>query len=108
MTLIECVPNFSEGKDFKKINTIAEYIKSKAEIFLLGKESGADVNRSVFTFVGEKNEMLKAARACVDIAANLIDMQKQKGKHFRIGALDVCPFIPLKNATMPKQVNANM
>ena len=100
MTLIECVPNFSEGRDLKKVNAIADYIKANADIILLGKESGADVNRSVFTFAGEKEEVFKAALACVEIAAKLIDMRVQKGKHFRIGALDVCPFIPLKNATM--------
>ena len=100
MTLIECVPNFSEGRDLKKINIIADYITKAANIILLGKESGADVNRSVFTFAGTKEEMFKAACAAVDIAADLIDMSVQKGKHFRIGALDVCPFIPLKNATM--------
>ena len=100
MALIECVPNFSEGKDLKKVNSIAAYIKAKADIILLGKESGADVNRSVFTFAGTKEEVFKAACAAVDIAADLIDMNTQKGKHFRIGALDVCPFIPLKNATM--------
>ncbi len=100
MTLIECVPNFSEGRDLKKINKIAEYITDKANIILLGKESGQDVNRCVFTLVGNKEEILKAAFACVEIAADLIDMSVQKGKHFRLGALDVCPFIPMKNATM--------
>lgn len=100
MTLIEWVPNFSEGRNLNKINTIADFITKKANIILLGKESGADVNRSVFTFVGNKEEIFKAACAAVDIAANLIDMRAQKGKHFRVGALDVCPFIPMKNATM--------
>lgn len=100
MTLIEWVPNFSEGRDLKKINTIAEYITEKANIILLGKESGADVNRSVFTFVGTKEEILKAAFAAVEISAELIDISRQTGKHFRVGALDVCPFIPMKNATM--------
>ena len=100
MTLIECVPNFSEGRDLKKVNAIAEYITEKANIILLGKESGADVNRSVFTFVGTKEEILKAAFAAVEISADLIDMRRQTGKHFRLGALDVCPFIPMKNATM--------
>lgn len=100
MTLIEWVPNFSEGRNLNKVKTIAKFITEKANIILLGKESGADVNRSVFTFVGNKEEILKAACAAVDIAANLIDMRVQKGKHFRLGALDVCPFIPMKNATM--------
>lgn len=104
MTLIECVPNFSEGRDLNKINIIADYITKKANIILLGKESGQDVNRSVFTFVGNKEEILKAAFAASEIAANLIDMQKQTGKHFRLGALDVCPFIPLKNATMQDSI----
>lgn len=100
MTLIECVPNFSEGRNFEKVNTIADYIKANADIMLLGKESGADVNRSVFTFVGTKEEVFKAACAAVDITESLIDMRTQTGKHFRLGALDVCPFIPMKNATM--------
>ena len=104
MTLIECVLNFSEGRDLNKINIIADYITKKANIILLGKESGQDVNRSVFTFVGNKEEILKAAFAASEIAASLIDMQKQKGKHFRLGALDVCPFIPLKNATMQDSI----
>lgn len=100
MTLIECVPNFSEGRDLNKVNMLADYITKKANIILLGKESGSDVNRSVFTFVGNKEEILKAAKASCEIAANLIDMSAQKGKHFRLGALDVCPFIPMKNATI--------
>ncbi len=100
MTLIEWVPNFSEGRDLNKVNLLADDITKKANIILLGKESGADVNRSVFTFVGSKEEILKAAYAAVEIAASLIDMSVQKGKHFRIGSLDVCPFIPMKNATI--------
>ena len=100
MTLMELVPNFSEGRELTKIKTIAAYITKKANIILLGMESGADVNRSVFTFVGTKEEIFKAACAAVEIAANLIDMNRQTGKHLRLGALDVCPFIPLKNATM--------
>jgi len=104
MTLIECVPNFSEGRNLKKVNAIADYIKAKANIFLLGKESGADVNRSVFTFAATKEDVFKAARACIDIACDLIDMRTQTGKHFRLGALDVCPFIPLKNATMQDSI----
>lgn len=104
MTLIEWVPNFSEGRNLKKINTIAEYITEKANVILLGKESGEDVNRSVFTFVGTKEEILKAAKAAVEISSELIDMSKQTGKHFRVGALDVCPFIPMKNATMQDSI----
>jgi glutamate formiminotransferase len=100
MTLIECVPNFSEGRNSNKVNAIADYITKKANIILLGKESGTDVNRSVFTLIGNKEEILKAAFAASEIASDLIDMSTQKGKHFRVGALDVCPFIPLKNATI--------
>lgn len=105
MTLIEWVPNFSEGRNLSKIKAIADYIKAKANIFLLGRESGADVNRSVFTFAGEKPEILKAACAAIEIAATLIDMSAHNGKHFRLGALDVCPFIPLKNATMQDSID---
>lgn len=104
MGLIEWVPNFSEGRDLNKIKDIADFIREKAKVSLLGIESGEAVNRSVFTFAGEQKEILKAAKAGIIIAEKLIDMSKQKGKHFRIGALDVSPFIPLKNSSMQDAV----
>ena len=93
--LIECVPNFSEGRDKIIIEKIAESINTVEGVKLLDIDSSEDFNRTVFSFVGEKESVLKAAINCTKTGLNMIDMRKQKGEHARIGAVDVVPFIPI-------------
>lgn len=98
--LVECVPNFSEGRDTSIIDAIAHSISSVAGVCLLDVDPGADANRTVYTFAGHPPAVLKAALAAARTAFDRIDMTRQFGAHPRIGALDVCPFVPLAGATM--------
>ena len=98
--LIECVPNFSEGNDLNIINQIADAIKSVDGVKLLNVDPGKATNRTVMTFVGEPSLVVEAAYQGIKKAAELIDMSKHKGEHPRMGATDVCPFIPVANITM--------
>ena len=98
--IIECVPNFSEGRDKSVIDAIASAIKSVEEVRLLDVDAGADFNRTVYTFVGEPEPVLEAAFKATKVGITLIDMRKHKGEHARMGALDVMPFIPIKGVTM--------
>jgi glutamate formiminotransferase/formiminotetrahydrofolate cyclodeaminase len=98
--IVECVPNFSEGKDKSVIDAIAAAIKSVKDVRLLDVDAGADFNRTVYTFVGEPETVLDAAFKATKVGIALIDMRKHKGEHARMGALDVMPFIPIKNVTM--------
>jgi glutamate formiminotransferase/formiminotetrahydrofolate cyclodeaminase len=100
MRLVECVPNFSEGRNKKVIDAIADAIKNVEGVELLDIDSGASTNRTVFTFVGEPEPVVEAAFHAIARAASLIDMRKHKGAHPRIGATDVCPFIPVSGVTM--------
>jgi glutamate formiminotransferase / formiminotetrahydrofolate cyclodeaminase len=94
--IVECVPNFSEGKDKSVIDAISAAIKSEKNAKLLDVDPGEDFNRTVYTFVGTPEGVLNAAFKAAKIGTSLIDMQKHKGEHARMGALDVCPFIPIK------------
>ncbi len=94
--IVECVPNFSEGKDKTIIDAISAAIKSEKNAKLLDVDPGEDFNRTVYTFVGTPKGVLNAAFKAAKIGTSLIDMQKHKGEHARMGALDVCPFIPIK------------
>jgi glutamate formiminotransferase/formiminotetrahydrofolate cyclodeaminase len=98
--LIECVPNFSEGRDRKKIEEIIKVIENTDKIKVLSVDIGYSVNRSVITFIGPAQNVEDAAYCAIKKAAQVIDMNQHKGAHPRIGATDVCPFIPLKNAIM--------
>jgi glutamate formiminotransferase len=100
MKLIECVPNFSEGKRPEVIDQIVSAITSVKEIKLLDRESDTSHNRSVITFVGPPEGVKLAAFKATQKASQLIDLTKHKGEHPRIGATDVIPFIPLKDTTM--------
>ncbi|MGP8152658.1 MAG: glutamate formimidoyltransferase [Smithella sp.] len=100
MKIIECVPNFSEGRDRKKIAAIAHVFKSFPGVRLADFSGDADHNRSVFTFLGKPEDVLEAALAACGKAVNLIDMREQVGVHPRLGAVDVVPFIPLGKAKM--------
>ena len=98
--LIECVPNFSEGNNLEIINQITDAIASVEGIKLLNVDPGKATNRTVVTFVGEPQAATEAAFRGISKAAELIDMTKHKGEHPRMGATDVCPFIPVANITM--------
>ncbi len=100
MQLIECVPNFSEGNNQNTLNQIAAAIRSIAGIKLLNIDAGKATNRTVFTFVGEPQNVIDAAFLAIKTAAELIDMTKHQGEHARIGATDVCPLIPIANISM--------
>jgi len=97
--IVECVPNFSEGKDKAIINAISAAVESVEGAKLLDVDPGADFNRTVFTFVGEPEPVVEAAFQAAKVGIALIDMSKHKGEHARFGALDVCPFIPIKGVT---------
>ena len=98
--LVECVPNFSEGRDAAKMDAIVESIVSVPEVVLLDRESDADHNRSVLTFVGPPVAVAEAAFRAVEKAASLIDLTRHQGAHPRIGAADVVPFIPIEGVTL--------
>jgi len=98
--IIECVPNFSEGRDAGKIAKIAGEIEKVKDVTLLNVESDADYNRTVVTFAGKPEAVKDAAFYAIEMAAEVIDMSHHKGAHPRIGAADVCPFIPVSNVTM--------
>src|SRR5437762_2026581 len=95
--LIECVPNFSEGRDQDIIRQITDAIKATDGVSLLDVDPGATTNRTVVTFVGSPDAAVEAAFRGIEKAAELIDMRKHKGAHPRMGATDVCPFIPISN-----------
>jgi glutamate formiminotransferase/formiminotetrahydrofolate cyclodeaminase len=98
--VIECVPNFSEGRDLNIIRQITDAIESVDGVKLLNVDPGKATNRTVVTFVGDEDSVVEAAYRAIAKAAELIDMSKHKGEHPRFGATDVCPFIPIANATM--------
>jgi glutamate formiminotransferase len=104
MRLLECVPNISEGRDPDKIASIAEEIKKHKKIRLLNISSDKDHHRSVFTFVGEPEEVKEAALSFVLKAIDLIDMREHKGEHPRLGAVDVVPFVPIHGVEMEEAV----
>src|SRR5881398_1948814 len=98
-TLVECVPNFSEGRDSAKVDAIVEAMKVKG-VYLLDREMDADHNRCVITLVGDRNAIAEAAIRGVGRAAELIDLTKHQGAHPRMGAADVVPFIPIEGVTL--------
>ena len=98
--LVECVPNFSEGRDRAVIDAIAQALASVSGVKLLDVDPGADTNRTVYTLVGPPEGVAEAAFRGAKKAAELIDMTVHKGAHPRMGALDVCPFIPVADTTM--------
>jgi glutamate formiminotransferase/formiminotetrahydrofolate cyclodeaminase len=103
--IVECVPNFSEGRNRETIEAIASSIRVVAEVKLLGVEPDKDYNRSVVTFVGNPRGVLEAAFEVTKIATALIDMTKHRGEHPRIGAVDVVPFVPVSGVTMDECVH---
>jgi len=104
MKIIECVPNFSEGKRQKVIQAIFAPAKGKKGVTLLDIESDPDHNRCLGTLVGEPGAVFQAVWEMIKVATRLIDMEKHRGEHPRIGATDVVPFIPVANVTMEECV----
>ncbi len=98
--IIECVPNFSEGRDPNIIKQITNEIESVEGVKLLNVDPGKATNRTVVTFVGEPEAVINAAFLAIKKAGELIDMSKHKGEHPRMGATDVCPLIPISNISM--------
>ncbi|MCL2596934.1 MAG: glutamate formimidoyltransferase [Paludibacter sp.] len=102
--IIECVPNFSEGRDIKKIEQIAEVFRSKEGVKLLDYSADKDHNRMVVTAVGEPTAMYHTLIEAIGLAVKLIDLRTHQGQHPRMGAVDVVPFIPIKNVTMEEAI----
>ena len=104
--LIECVPNFSEGRNMEVIRQITDTIAAVDGVRLLDVDPGKATNRTVVTFVGEPEPVIKAAFAAIAKAKELIDMQSHHGEHPRMGATDVCPLVPIANISMEEKTKA--
>src|SRR6195256_815447 len=102
--VIECVPNFSQGRDLDVIRQIATAIESVDGVSLLNVDPGASTNRTVVTFAGTPDTAVEAAFRGIQKAAELIDMRKHTGAHPRMGATDVCPFIPVSNVSWEEAI----
>ena len=100
MKIIECVPNFSEGRDTALIKEITDAMESVSGITLLDVDPGADTNRTVVTIVGSPESVIEAAFLGIKKALELIDMRNHSGAHARMGATDVCPFVPISDTSM--------
>src|SRR5215470_7926753 len=98
--IVECVPNFSEGRDRAVIDAIADAIRGVPGATLLDVDPGRSTNRTVYTFVGPPEPVVEAALAAARVAHERIDMRGHRGEHPRIGALDVCPFVPVSGVDM--------
>ena len=102
--LIECVPNFSEGQSPEIIEAIADAVREVAHVKLLDIDAGFHANRTVYTLAGEPHAVCEAAFRMLKVAANNIDMRHQTGKHPRIGAMDVCPLVPIADIEMDEVI----
>lgn len=102
--IIECVPNFSEGRDLEKIDRIVAPFRGKPGVKLLDYSNDEDHNRLVVTVVGEPEALRDAVLEAIGVAVRLIDLNNHKGQHPRMGAVDVVPFIPIKNTTMEEAI----
>jgi glutamate formiminotransferase / formiminotetrahydrofolate cyclodeaminase len=99
-TLVECVPNFSEGRDASKVEAIIQALLAGPDVYLLDREMDADHNRSVITLVGSRDAIGEAALRGIGKAAELIDLNQHQGAHPRLGATDVVPFVPIRGVTL--------
>lgn len=104
MKVVECVPNISEGRDRAKVEAVVDTVRQAPGVALLDYSSDEDHNRSVITYVGEPEQVLEATVALCLRAAELIDMREHRGAHPRMGAVDVVPFIPLRNVSAEEAV----
>jgi glutamate formiminotransferase len=98
--MVECVPNFSEGRNFSKIEALTQAIASVPGAIVLHRTSDADHNRSVITFAGSRGVVEEASLRAAEAALQLIDLRKHRGVHPRLGALDVLPFVPLEGSRL--------
>ncbi len=98
--LVECVPNFSEGRNPAVIEAIAAAVRATTGCTLLDVDPGRSTNRTVCTFVGSPEAVVEGALAAARVARERIDMRTQTGEHPRVGAMDVCPFVPVSGVTM--------
>jgi glutamate formiminotransferase len=106
--LIQCVPNFSEGRNLEKIETIVNAFRGKQGVNLLDYQSDSDHNRTVVTVVGEPDPLKTALMEAVGLSIEVIDMRTHKGQHPRMGAVDVIPFIPVKKLSMRQAVDISI
>ena len=105
MKIVECVPNFSEGRDIDKINRIMSVVKADEDIKLVNYESDKDYNRTVVTLIGDPEKMIDLILKMVEVCLVEIDLNKHSGEHARMGAIDVIPFIPISDITMKECVS---
>jgi glutamate formiminotransferase/formiminotetrahydrofolate cyclodeaminase len=98
--LVECVPNFSEGRDLEKVRSITKEIENTRDVELLDVDPGESTNRTVVTFIGTPEGALEAAFQAIRKASEIIDMREHQGAHSRMGATDVCPFVPVTGVSM--------
>lgn len=98
--IIECVPNFSEGRNLHTLSLISEAIRSVSGVKLLHVSRGEAANRTVFTFAGHPDDVVEAAYRAIEVAVTHIDMRQHKGTHPRLGAVDVCPFVPVQDISI--------
>ncbi|MDD4832107.1 MAG: glutamate formiminotransferase, partial [Clostridia bacterium] len=102
--IVECVPNFSEGRNPENIEKIVNCFRNKTDVKLLDYSSDADHNRMVVTIVGEPMPLAEAVLEAIGVAKDIIDLTKHFGQHPRMGATDVVPFIPIKNVTKEEAI----
>ena len=105
MKIVECVPNFSEGRDIDKIERIMSVVKSDKFVKLVNYESDADYNRTVVTLIGEPKKMIDLILKLTEVCLEEIDLNHHTGEHARMGAIDVIPFIPISDVTMKECVD---
>ena len=105
MAIVQCVPNFSEGRDLEKIEKIVTPLRGKEGVKLLNYEADENYNRVVVTVIGDPQKVKNAVLEAIGVAKDVIDMNVHKGQHSRFGATDVCPFIPIKDMTMEDAIN---
>jgi glutamate formiminotransferase len=106
-SLVECVPNFSEGSSADTLSAIAEAIRSAGGVWLLDQTADADHQRSVYTLAGYPGRVMAAMEAAVEVAIERIDMRVQRGQHPRLGAVDVIPFVPFGDTTMEQCIEGS-
>ena len=102
---VECIPNFSEGRQLSTVRALVAVVRAVPGVFLLGEEMDADHHRAVLTFAGEPDAVAEAAFQCARLAADLIDLRGHEGAHPRVGATDVIPFVPLGDVSMDSCVD---
>lgn len=106
VSLLECVPNFSEGRDLKVLEALVDAMTGVSGVAVLGAEMDADHHRAVVTMAGPAEALIEAVLAAAEVALAAIDLREHRGVHRRMGAMDVCPFVPIGDTPMSLAVNA--